>query len=284
MAQRKFVFNRSHQENLFAELKYDNFCPPLPDLITNLQQANGDLKTVTRFIIQNPPVMVSVLKVVNSPAFGYGQDIIEIEHAVAELGIEAVLKIAAAVMLQETFSGASADMQAYWDGAKKVANTCSAVATHLNIGTRDHAYILGLFHNCGIAALLNKFPNYMILIRQAFAKQDGALTSHENRAIYTDHAEISYDLAKKWKLPHDICEVIKIHHDIDKICAGIDKLNDQLYLLKIAEDITKLHSTLGHQEKNHEWPLIEKAIFSHFGMNHDEYQELIDQVHFSLTV
>ena len=80
----------------------------------------------------------------------------------------------------------------------------------------DHAYPLGLFHDCAIPLMMKKFPDYVdvapIALNGTWSAEEPATKVEEDR-YSTGHCAIGYIVAKSWQLNENICEAIRHHHD-----------------------------------------------------------------------
>lgn len=262
----------------FNDVLTTPFLPPPPELLLKLDACDGELQKITELIVKDPAVSVNVLKVINSPAFGLSQQINSVERAVVLLGVNSVKSLTHSVLLRASVGNSSAEMVGVWNSAEETAVVCSLLSRQLKVWSTDRAYMLGLFHNCGIAVLLNKFPNYLEVIRAGYALEEESSIEAEDRAADTNHCVVGGLLAKNWKLPGELQQVIRAHHDQHALNKGIGELSDGLYLLKMAEDIANVHVTLGHQAVNHEWLRIQEAALLHFGLSDFDYEDMKDTI------
>lgn len=143
----------------------------------------------------------------------------------------------------------------------------------MGIAVPDEAYTLGLFHNAGIALLIERFPKYLALLKLAYSKQNCRVTDIENHKIKCNHAVAGYYVAKSWKLPVRITEAIADHHKTqlifsNKIPCEHEKKN-LLAILKLAETICKTYKTFGNELTDYEFENVKEDLFSY--LNISEY-------------
>ncbi|WP_257721300.1 HDOD domain-containing protein [Piscirickettsia salmonis] len=166
------------------------------------------------------------------------------ERAVMMLGINRVKTLVNTQALRSLLDGAkNTDIMLFWDEANDVAMTCYLLATELGRAlSADDAYSLGLFHNCGIILLAQKYDDYLNTLIDCYnSDEEWDLTSLEDSRYQTNHAVIGYYVAKGWQLPDVMAEVIHYHHDLDYIRQGLTQGAEQAFkmlaLLKMAEHI-----------------------------------------------
>lgn len=71
------------------------------------------------------------------------------------------------------------------------------LAKRIGFQSSDEAYALGLFHNCGIPLMLQRFPNYFEVQEEAYfrASGDNRVVDTENRLLNTNHSVVGYFIA-----------------------------------------------------------------------------------------
>lgn len=259
--------------------------PPQPQIMVDLQmeQMSPDcsMQQVSKLISQDVGLSGSILKAVNSPFFGLKNKITSVQQAINLLGLDSVINIVNALSIRSELSDeAIVAMNRFWDSAMDIANAAAFVAKQLDYEAPDEAYILGLFHNCGIALLMLRFDNYGEVMRAAYAEPNKPLTDIEDEMLKTNHAVVGYYVAKSWKLPDYICNTIEDHHFADRVfgpaSGSSDKHKSLMAILKLAEHACASYQTLGNTQTNHEFSRIEDNLLSYVDMSQYDLQNLID--------
>lgn len=258
--------------------------PPQPQIMVDLQMeqiaADPDLRAIARLIGQDPGLSGALLKTVNSPWFGLANRIASIQQAVNLLGSRSVINLINAQSIRgELTDAAIVTLNRFWDTAQDVAMASLTLAKRIGYPAPDEAYTLGLFHNCGIALMLMRFPGYMGVLEQAYASVSDAvrLTDIENRVFDTNHAVVGYFVARSWKLPEHLCDAIAGHHNA--LALFDDEWSDPriktlLAILKMAEHICACHRVLGAQPDDHEWTAVERQVLEYVGLSGYDFDYL----------
>jgi HD-like signal output (HDOD) protein len=258
--------------------------PPqvLVDLQMDLLMPDPDLQGMARSISKDVGLAGSVLKTVNAPFFGLARQVSSISHAVNLLGINTIVSLVNAYYLRNEMlnKGLSKEdvavMTRFWDSAMDVANCAALIARQIHFPQQDQAYLLGLFHNAGIPLLKQRFANYPEVQIAAYQQPDGQLTTVENAELHTSHQVMSYYVAKTWRLPQDICSVIRNHHNLERLDSNEDPDVQLLAaILKLAEHIIGLYRVLGDQPVDHEWERIADQVLATLGLDESELEEII---------
>ncbi|MGI0116030.1 HDOD domain-containing protein [Zooshikella sp. RANM57] len=256
------------------------FIPPQPKLIQQVRAVGDDIHKFAEVISTDPGIGSMVLKTVNSPAFTRANKINSIPQAVLLLGCSYVTNIINGLLLKRSFDHVDARaLENFWQGAKDVSLTMVLLARQLNILAVDEAYIIGLFHNCGIPLMLQRFPDYLTICRDAYDESVDDITAFEDTHFQTNHCIVGYYVAKAWQLNNDTAEIIRDHHHLTPVAdkSAYFKGNDQddlICLLKMAEHICKLYENIGGQTTDHEWERNKAMILAHMGLSDLDFDDL----------
>lgn len=191
--------------------------PPRPAAITRLMEENcreePDSRVIGKIIGGDVSLAAAMLKTVNSPFFGLRQKIGSVPQAVSVLGQRNISNIIVGLSLRNSLSGKGVSMERFWDSAAKVAMVSSQLSTLAPDIPKEEAHLFGLFRDCGIPLMMQRFPDYKETLGLANALTDKPFTSIEDERYSTNHATVGFLLARSWGLPDAICEGILHHHD-----------------------------------------------------------------------
>ncbi|WP_144393958.1 HDOD domain-containing protein [Pleionea sediminis] len=264
------------------------YIPPQPKLVDEIQLAGTNLDDIAACIRSDPGVSAAVLKTVNSPFFGLKSPLVSIDQAVILLGIERVVNIVKSMMLRASMEEieTSFNMENFWESSSAVAIVSSAICRQLNLGLTDEAYTLGLFHNVGIPIIAQKVKNYEEILSECYSREDGGIVREEFRRIGMHHAAAGYRLTRVWKLPKLISQAVQNHHSVDRLLddSSIEnpKLKSLVSVLKVSENMVKLHWRLGGVDKDYEWDNIKISVLGFLGLSEYDQDDLEDAVSYTL--
>lgn len=255
--------------------------PPRPALLTEihneLQKESPDIHRLSERIAADVGLSAAVLKVINSPYFGLRSKVGSISMAVQLLGLQNVKSIVTGLLLKAAMSGAGLTLERFWDSSEKVAKISAYVASTLPRGPRDDAYTLGLFRECGIPLLMQRFPEYMDTLKQA-AVDDRPMVILEDARHGTNHAVVGFMVARTWGLPEGLTEALLRHHDAaaldpaDKAAAGVRTLIAINYLAEYISD------TVIRMRDNRQWPQVADQVLACLGVDMGDVGALKEDV------
>ncbi len=203
-------------------LKLVEKMPAFPQAVTKVldltSRAECSPKELVKVIEHDPIMTVKILKLVNSAFYGLPRPINSINHGVVYIGINTIknlsLSIAAIGMLPQK-NAIDFDMNEFLLHSLGVAAVAKKLALRLGVSDKEAAdyFIAGLLHDFGKVVLAQfKAEEY----RQALDIADVgnvSLFTAEQQVFGTDHAEIGGLLAETWKLPQNLIESIRNHHN-----------------------------------------------------------------------
>ncbi|MCH8204919.1 MAG: HDOD domain-containing protein [Candidatus Hydrogenedentes bacterium] len=189
--------------------------PALPDTVSRVQEATGDLdispKEVAETIVRDPSIAVKVLSVANSAAYGFPSRVDSIELAVALLGLRETYSIVLSAAVLDLFEVTKHfDYREYWKEAMSCAAAARIIGDACGHKKDPSLFTAGLLHDIGRIALLETVPD---VYRQVPSNLYGSeLIEAEQKIVGITHTEAGYELAMNWGLPKEIAEPIRHHH------------------------------------------------------------------------
>ncbi len=167
------------------------------------------LAEISRFISHDPVLTSRILRMVNSPIYGFPGRISSVNQAVLLLGLNVVRGLLFGVtvfdLMQQTMIG-------LWEHSMGCAILARLMAVKKGLKDPEETSIHGLLHDIGKVILLLKFPDeYEKVMVEAREKE---LLVYEVEAGYfsTTHATVGAWVAEQWSFPKRLIDVIQYHH------------------------------------------------------------------------
>jgi HD-like signal output (HDOD) protein len=257
--------------------------PPQPQILVDLQMEqvmpDPDLIRISKLISQDVGLAGTILKVVNSPFYGLKNRITSVQQAVSLMGLNSVVNIINGLSIKSQMSDETiVNMNRFWDTANDIAQVAMSIAKQVGYPNPDMAYLLGLFHNCGIPLLMARFDNYLEVMEESYAHPEMRVVDVENQRLNTNHAVIGYYTAKSWNLPKLLCDVIAEHHSSTRYFATNDHRDSEgktlLAILKLAEHICGNYRILGKQNEDLEWQNVSSEVMTYLGLGDYDIEQM----------
>jgi HD-like signal output (HDOD) protein len=169
----------------------------------------------------------------------------------------------------------SAAYEAYWARSRSVAQLAMLVAEfrygHVKIDP-DQAYLAGVFHDCGVPVLMQRFPSYCetMSLHVPGCWADIAL---EDKKYFADHAVVGYLVGRHWSLPDYVCAATRYHHDLDGT-----KPEDARSVVAAVQYAVELHCR-DRRSDNPDWEAQQPGVYQALGFTgRDEDDQCADSV------
>jgi HD-like signal output (HDOD) protein len=203
--------------------------PPCPRIVIAMVQESRsddpDLLKLDKLICGDMGLAAAVIKSANSPFYGLNHKVQAVKSALQVLGIRSVTNIVTLLALRNALGapGQASDpfWDQFWDRTNYHAIACARLARQLRFISTDGAYTFGLFNDCGIPILVQRFADYKETLRLA-STTDRPLVELENERHQASHTLVGAILARSWQLPDLVCDAIRDHHNFDLLYGETD--------------------------------------------------------------
>lgn len=209
-----------------VEIQKIDYLPPMPSIAQEILIASNNetsgLDDIAKIIKKDPALTAKIIGMSNSAFFGFSREISNLEQAIINvLGLDLVKGFALSLAMSSVFDPEKCnnfDLKRYWASAFITAELASGFTSQLDSKhdlDPNQLYLYGLLHNIGILVLAHRFPNIMSeLFLTAKVNKEKRLIDFEKETIDFNHHDAGAWLGHKWKLPHEVIDVIEHHHDL----------------------------------------------------------------------
>jgi HD-like signal output (HDOD) protein len=253
----------------------------LDELHREAEKQEPNPAKISQLIGQDVSLSAAMLKTVNSPLFGLSKRVASVPQALAMLGINNTINIITGLALKNAMRGKqNPQLDQFWDSAAQEAMISAYIAGRFPGTQADAAYTFGLFQNCAMPLLMQRFPDYEKTLQMANTATGRELTAIEDERHATNHASVGYLMARAWFLPEKIAQAILCHHDLSIFDSASHDIKSEVCTLiaitRLAEHI--VHGFL-RLTIDSEWQKIGDHVLKHLGMAENEYEDLRDEIH-----
>ncbi len=254
--------------------------PPQPrvlqELRTKLASGVGDVRVLARVIAQDPAIVAMFFKVGQSPLFRRFQPFASLERILQTIGLQQTGNLVSAFALSSALPAKHNrnSFEAYWARSQAISELAMMIADDraavCNIFP-DQACLAGIFHDCGVPVLMQRFPGYC---QAMHVDEPGNWMdlAEEDAHFDADHCVIGYLVGRHWKLPDFICDTIRYHHDIKRIENQVSRA--MVAILQLAIHLYHYDQRLSSPE----WSAVRADVLDELGLSDEELPEWIDVV------
>ncbi len=191
--------------------------PTLPDILRRISFVVGDPKSSAKDLAQviatDTALTGKILRLANSPAYGFSRRITSIAEAVTLIGFRETQELAISVSVFDHLNfRAEFNFRSYWKHSLECATLARLISRGLKPGGLESAFISGLLHDMGKVVLARKAFKDRAAGSLPFSATDTIRLKLEEVAFGVNHAETGYLLAEHWLLPDIVASAIRYHH------------------------------------------------------------------------
>lgn len=191
----------------------------LPDIVHRInlmvEDPNSSAVDIGHLISQDPALTARLLKVVNSPMFGFPSRIDTVSMAITILGTRQLRDLVLATAVVGKFhdlTNAVIDMETFWCHSICAAVTARIISQHLKANNNERFFVAGLLHDIGKLVMYLSHPDASHQVIE-LNEQPAIDTSAVEKLIFGfTHADVSAELLSQWRLPESLIEPARYHH------------------------------------------------------------------------
>ena len=177
---------------------------------------NVDHAELARLASSDPLLAAELLRVVNSPLFGFSGNIKSIARAIAVLGHKALRNLALCLAVRdalqkETIPGF--DLRLFWEDALRLG-VCARMLGVVGKLDPDECFTAGLLQDFGLLVLFHLQPELAPVWPELRGLSPGDRPEKELQLFGATHEAVWRPLAKAWSLPASLAIALKHHHHV----------------------------------------------------------------------
>ena len=200
-------------QQIRAQIEQIDSLPTIPPLVRKLlmtiDSPTLSLTDMGKFVAKDQALTARLLKMVNSPIYGFPGRISSVSQALILLGLNVVKGILLGVsvfeMMEKTMVG-------LWEHSLSTAVVARGIAIKRELNDPEEIMVSALLHDIGKVAMKAKFsPKY----GEALSMSEGAMVlikDAEEKIFAINHADAGGWLCQKWNFPLTLVEPIAYHH------------------------------------------------------------------------
>jgi HD-like signal output (HDOD) protein len=201
-------------------LRHMKDLPPIPQTIFKAREImsnpDSDFKELANLFETDQTIAAKILKIANSPYYGYSGKITSIQRASVILGqktlVELLSVIGTAGLLGNKLEGYWLDSGALWKHSLAVAFGSRIIANMIKPALSNDAFTSGLIHDVGKLILDQYVKERWELFQNFMDDGEHTFLDAEKKILDLDHAEVASEVCKKWNIPEPLTIAIRYHH------------------------------------------------------------------------
>jgi putative nucleotidyltransferase with HDIG domain len=209
----------------------------LPTVYSSLVDILADPKSTTQdvasIIACDQSSTAKVLKVVNSPFYGFSGQIDTVSRAIVILGFNEVYNLILASYLMDFFLKKDAVLDFrpvdFWGHSIAVGIASRLIAQNLGLSKQENYFVTGVLHDIGKLVFFEYLEDQFAAALTLSKETRLSLQAAEKAVFGTDHSETGALLAERWRFPSSIVQAIR-HHQTGIVPEKTDELTAVIHL------------------------------------------------------
>lgn len=226
----------SKAEKLKSITKKIDSLPTLPPVVNKLtsmvESPDVTAREVGKLIASDQVLGARVLRLVNSPFYGFPGRISSISHAIILLGFNVIKGV---VLSASVFDIMEKSMVGLWEHSLGCAVATGAVARAVGMSDAEEIATAGLLHDIGKVIVRVSLTEDYDQIAAYVQQKNCPFCEAERLVLGVDHSEIGLWLAREWNLPERLAMPISYHHDP----LSAPRYQDRVAAVHVADSIVR---------------------------------------------
>ena len=195
---------------LYLEPGLSSYSPVLQEIIDVIDSPFSSAVHVAEVVARDSALSARLLKLVNSPIYGFPRTIKSIEQAVSIVGSDDLMALAVQVSSIAYFKGINhriLDMRSFWEFSINCALLARLLAFRRFRGDDSHFFVGGMLMNLGRLIMVQRMP-------EAFSKalyeasQGNSLIESERSVFGYRSTDVTLAIFERWFLPTDLANSV----------------------------------------------------------------------------
>jgi len=246
--------------------------PTLPGIIFKLSSLAEDDKAsvheMAKLISSDHILSAKVLRLVNSPFYGFSGRVSTISNALILLGVNVIRSLALSSSIFEMMEKNTVGL---WEHSFGTAVAANVISRKLKLPESEEISTAALLHDIGKVMIKIKLEEDYKQLLSLINQKELSMREAETELLGTDHTEIGEWIAQTWFLPDKLTEPIACHHNVKK--SSVHQMKTSV--VHVADVLVKA-SGFGFSGDDFV-PLIQPAAWKKIGLDETLLQEIVEE-------
>ena len=182
--------------------------PVLREIEEALQSPQCSLSAIGDAIQKDPDLTARLLRLANSPFYGFASRLSTVAEAVGLVGIQQIQDMIVASSVLEQFKGVPDDLVSkvsFWRHSLAVGIAARLLAMEHRLPKPDKFFVAGLLHDVGRLVLFSQAAEWAQKVFELYQGERILLRDAERKILGYDHQQIAAELLQSWSYPPCWC-------------------------------------------------------------------------------
>lgn len=250
----------------------------LPAVVVRINQAiddpNSNAAQIGRIVNEDPALTAQLLKLVNSPFYGFRSRIDTVYRAIAIVGHNELRHLVLTAHALKTFNDVPNElvsMPVFWRRSLYIGVLTRVLASYARETNIERLFISGLLHDIGSLLIYQQLPHQAADILRR-CRPGTEVWQLEREEFGFDHADVGGALLKAWDLPPVLIESVRYHLQPDE---APEEFSKSAQIVNLAWQIYRHHVDRDMMLK--EDAEIDEGLFTRLGISNEQLPDMLQQ-------
>ncbi len=244
-----------------------------------VERENASAEDLSLVIETDKALTTRVLKISNSSLYGLKNEVRDLQHAVALLGLNSVKNLVIAASTKGLHKNFGITEQMMWDHAVGASVGARMLRRGTNRNIEDLAFLGGLLHDVGKVIMNNEVPHAYAEVLTGVCNDGRRSIDLEQEVFGYDHQAIGAGVLLRWGFPTVMVRIVERHHlgpgDLETI--ENKEQASTIAAVGLADHICRLHG-IGFRSPDAELTLSSLPEASYLGLNENELSSIAAEI------
>ncbi len=246
--------------------------PTLPGVVqvitTMVDDERINAQQVGEVIARDQVLSAKVLRLVNSPFYGFPGRISTVSHAIVLLGFNVIKGL---LLSTAVFDNLSVEMRGLWEHSLGSAVLSRVLAKEKGLRDPEEVMVAGLLHDIGKVILSFVAKDDYFQVMHVARERHTHVLNVEHEVFGFTHTAVAGWLAERWSLPQRLSDCMRYHHRPE---ASKDHY-ETVAVVQLADAIARALEYGDGGDSS--MPAIDAEAFRSLGISFDSLGEIIEK-------
>jgi len=250
----------------------------LPEAVTRtlnlINDPDSSAADIGKSLSHDPALTARLLRIVNSPYYGFPAQIETVSRAITLVGTLELLDLILATSVIRLFDRIPSDlvtMDDFWDHCIYTAILARTLARRCRAPETERYFIAGLIHDVGELVLFSQRPEQSFDVLHKVREESILLTDAELEVFGFTHCTVGAELARQWNLPPSLVSAIEFHHSP----ASADSFQLESAIVHCADAIGA--SVKNAAPEMDQVPALVPEVWDLLGISFDDIESIVEE-------